>query len=186
MMPASEPLVFSEVRRKLLVKFNGPEDAAGLYARAVRAYRYGLYQESLDLAWVAVKLDDGDARFWQAKALAERALGQDAAAEVSAQRAVALNTPTRRDPLAGMARVTLNLPADARLFVGGQAFPLPANQRTFTTPALEPGKKHFYEMKAELVRDGLVQTETRKVYVEPGQHVLVDFKELTEVRTAGR
>jgi len=82
-----------------------------------------------------------------------------------------------------VALITLDVPRDARLFVDGRAFTLPGDQRTFTTPALEQGKKQFYELKAEVVRNGEVQTETHKVYVEPGKHVRVDFKELADMRT---
>jgi uncharacterized protein (TIGR03000 family) len=89
----------------------------------------------------------------------------------------------------GMSRVallTLNVPEDAKLFVDGRSFSLPRGGRTFTTPALEQGKKHFYELKAQVVRDGAVQTETRKVYIEPGQHLEVDFKQLSDLRTASK
>ncbi len=81
------------------------------------------------------------------------------------------------------ARVTLQMPVDARLFVDGKAFSLPAQQRTFRTPPLEPGKRHYYEFKGEVVRNGQVQTEIQKVYVKPGQHLQVDFSRLREVRT---
>lgn len=81
-----EPLAraFSEVRRRLLRKANTePAQAAGLYARAVRAYGYGDYQEALDLAWVAIQLNDQDTRFWQVKALSERAMGLEEPAGTS-------------------------------------------------------------------------------------------------------
>ncbi len=83
-----------------------------------------------------------------------------------------------------VALITLDVPRDARLFVDGKAFTLLANQRTFTTPALEQGKKQYYELKAQVVRGGEVRTETHKVYVETGKHLRVEFKELAEVRTA--
>ncbi len=85
-----------------------------------------------------------------------------------------------------VALLTLNVPGDAKLFVDGQPVVLPNGQRTFTTPALQSGKKQFYELKAEVVRNGVAQTETRKVYVEPGQRLQVDFKRLLEMRTASR
>ncbi len=84
------------------------------------------------------------------------------------------------------ALVTVNMPADARLFVDGTAYPLPAKQRTFTTPALTWGKDYLYDLKAEVIRDGKTLTATRKVAVEPGKHVTVDFKELDAIQTVSR
>jgi hypothetical protein len=88
---------FSVVRRKLLLKNRGPQDAQGLYARAVKAYSYGDYLESLDLAWAAVQLDSQDARFWFARAMSERALGDGESARASARRGAALDFLTRND-----------------------------------------------------------------------------------------
>lgn len=85
-----------------------------------------------------------------------------------------------------VAVVTLKVPENAQLFVDGRALTLPGGVRTFTTPTLEPGQKHFYEVKAQVRRDGALQTETRKVYVQPGQHLEVDFRQLLEVRTASK
>jgi hypothetical protein len=88
---------FSVVRRKLLLKNRGPQDAQGLYARAVKAYSYGDYLESLHLAWAAVQLDSQDARFWFARAMSERALGDGESARASARRGAALDFLTRND-----------------------------------------------------------------------------------------
>jgi uncharacterized protein (TIGR03000 family) len=97
-----------------------------------------------------------------------------------------LKAPPVIQATATTALVTVNLPPDAKLYVDGGAYPLQANQRTFATPALAKGKDYFYELKAEVVRDGKTHTETRKVAVEPGKHVKVDFKTLEAVETASR
>jgi len=96
---------FSVVRRKLLLKNRGPEDAVGLYLRAIQVYGSGEYRESLDLAWAAVQLDDQDARFWYAKALCERALGEVASARASARHGAALDVLARTDSVQGLNRV---------------------------------------------------------------------------------
>lgn len=84
------------------------------------------------------------------------------------------------------ARVIVRLPSDARLTVDGVDCPLASGNRTFDTPALEPGKKYVYTMKAEVVRDGQTYAETRRVIVEAGKRVKVDFSELPELQAAQR
>jgi uncharacterized protein (TIGR03000 family) len=89
-------------------------------------------------------------------------------------------------PLKSTALVTVQMPKDAQLYVDGFLYPLPANQRTFTTPALAKDKEYFYELKAQVVREGKTHTETHKINVEPGKHVKVAFKTLDAIQTAGR
>ncbi len=97
---------YSVVRRRLLLKYNTePAHAERLYARAVKAYGSFEYQEAQDLAWAAVQLNDRDARFWYAKALSERALGDQAAALASARYAAALEKLGQGNALAGMERI---------------------------------------------------------------------------------
>ena len=53
-----------------------------------------------------------------------------------------------------VARVTVKLPADARLYVDNVVCPLSSDTRTFNTPELEVGRSYFYTLKAEVIRDG--------------------------------
>jgi uncharacterized protein (TIGR03000 family) len=76
------------------------------------------------------------------------------------------------------ATLTVKLPADARLFVDGVACPLTSATRSFDTPDLEAGQKYYYTLKAEVVREGETRTATRRVLVEAGKQVTVDFKDL--------
>jgi uncharacterized protein (TIGR03000 family) len=71
------------------------------------------------------------------------------------------------------ARVTIALPADARLWVDNVVCPV----RSFTTPQLEPGRKYFYTLRAELVRDGRTVAETRRIIVSAGQETNVSFND---------
>jgi uncharacterized protein (TIGR03000 family) len=73
------------------------------------------------------------------------------------------------------ARVTVNLPSDARLWVDAVECPLPSSVRSFNTPALNPGQRYAYNIKAEIVRDGRTITETQRVVLTPGQESRVDF-----------
>ena len=57
-----------------------------------------------------------------------------------------------------VARVTVKLPADARLYVDDVLCPLTSTTRSFNTPELEAGRPYYYTLKAEFVNDG----QTRK------------------------
>src|SRR5262245_28498571 len=47
-----------------------------------------------------------------------------------------------------VARITVRLPADAKLFVDNAECPLTSAVRTFATPKLEQGKKYYYTLRA--------------------------------------
>jgi uncharacterized protein (TIGR03000 family) len=83
------------------------------------------------------------------------------------------------------ASLSVKLPADARLYVDGVLCPLDSSERNFETPPLEKGKQFTYTLKAEVVRDGKTLSETKRVPVEAGQQVSVEFGNLT-VATASR
>jgi uncharacterized protein (TIGR03000 family) len=85
----------------------------------------------------------------------------------------------------GRATVTVRLPDDARLTVDGETVALTA-ERTFQTPPLETGRRYFYTLKAEVVRDGQTQSDSQRVFVEAGKSVEVSFSKLEAVRAASR
>jgi uncharacterized protein (TIGR03000 family) len=85
-----------------------------------------------------------------------------------------------------VARVTVLLPADARLSVDGVALRAGSAKRTFDTPKIEPGRSYHYTFTAEVVRDGQTHTRNRRVYVEAGKEATVDFKDLASVQAARR
>lgn len=76
------------------------------------------------------------------------------------------------------ARITVKLPADARLYVDGELCPLTSDTRSFTTPELVAGQKYYYALKAEVVRGGESRTARKRVIVEAGKDVAVEFTEL--------
>lgn len=83
------------------------------------------------------------------------------------------------------ARLTVKLPADARLYVDGTLCPLTTETRSFTTPELNAGQKYYYTLKAEVVREGVMRTARKRVIVEAGKDVAVEFTELP-LQTASR
>jgi uncharacterized protein (TIGR03000 family) len=86
---------------------------------------------------------------------------------------------------ADVARVTVVLPAGARLYVNDVAVSASGSQ-TFETPKLEKGKKFFYTVKAEFQRDGRTVSDNQRVSVEAGKSVTVDFTRAASTLTASR
>jgi uncharacterized protein (TIGR03000 family) len=83
------------------------------------------------------------------------------------------------------ARVVVKLPADARLYVDDVLCPLTSKTRSFNTPELEVGRSYYYNLKAEIVREGEKRTATKRVVVEAGKQVTIEFKDLP-VRAVSR
>jgi uncharacterized protein (TIGR03000 family) len=83
------------------------------------------------------------------------------------------------------ASLSVKLPAEAKLYVDGVLCPLTSAERVFETPPLAKGKQFTYTLKAELVREGKTLTETKRVPVEAGKRVSVEFGNLG-VATASR
>jgi len=78
---------------------------------------------------------------------------------------------------ADRARVVVDLPADAKLYIGDRLSQSTREQRHMDTPKLTPGKTYTYDLRVEMVRDGKPVTETRKVAVKAGEVVRANFKE---------
>ena len=66
-------------------------------------------------------------------------------------------------------RVSVTLPADAKLLFNGTAATGTGAVRTFRTPALQPGQNYRYELTAEVVRDGRTERVTESVIVRAGE-----------------
>jgi uncharacterized protein (TIGR03000 family) len=86
--------------------------------------------------------------------------------------------PGKEASVQSPARITVRLPADARLSVDGVDCPLTSDTRTFDTPALPSGQKFYYLLRAEVVRDGRPIAQTRRVDFRSGESVIVSFEDL--------
>src|SRR5438876_574441 len=73
----------------------------------------------------------------------------------------------RVDP--NRARLVVEVPANAKLFIDDQPMKSSAATRVFNTPKLEKGQTYYYEVKVEVARDGVMHSETRKVLVRAGE-----------------
>jgi len=74
--------------------------------------------------------------------------------------------------------ITVKLPQGAALFVDDRKSPSAEPVRTFSTPALPPGREFAYVLKAEVTRNGQPETLTQKVPFRAGERVVVDFTSL--------
>lgn len=79
--------------------------------------------------------------------------------------------------LPGPARILVSLPADATLKIDGQATSATSESRTFQSPVLKGGRVYYYELSAEVVRNGRRVVMTKKVEVRPGQDTRVTLDE---------
>lgn len=87
-----------------------------------------------------------------------------------------------RDEPGATSRITVRLPAEARLFVNGLPCPLPSDTRTFETPPLEAGREYTYTLQAQVKRDGENIVETKQAVFRAGEPVTVDFGDLRRRR----
>ncbi|MBI1916310.1 MAG: TIGR03000 domain-containing protein [Planctomycetes bacterium] len=82
------------------------------------------------------------------------------------------------------AKLVVEVPADAKLFIDDQLMKSAAATRVFNTPTLEKGQTYYYELKVEVARDGVTRSETRKVLVRAGERARAVFTETGIVAAA--
>ena len=73
------------------------------------------------------------------------------------------------------ARVVVNLPPDARFFIGDRAWSLDAATHAFKTPPLSPNFRHEYTLRAEVTRNGRTVSQSKLVTVLAGKETVVEF-----------
>lgn len=79
-------------------------------------------------------------------------------------------------PAPSRATVVVVLPAEARLSANGQRLSTTSDRRTFATPELTPGKAFQYTFTAEVMRDGKMVAQTKKVQVRAGEETELTFE----------
>jgi uncharacterized protein (TIGR03000 family) len=82
--------------------------------------------------------------------------------------------------------VVVHLPKEAALYVDGTAVPYSTATRKIVTPELEPGRDYYYTLQAKLERDGKTLNVQKRVWVQAGKEVSVDFGDLGAASTAQR
>jgi uncharacterized protein (TIGR03000 family) len=78
--------------------------------------------------------------------------------------------------LNNQARLIVEVPADAKLLIDGT--PMKSNSRVFRTPKLDPKLSYYYDVTAEVVRDGKTVSSTKRVIVRAGEEVHTAFADL--------
>ena len=84
----------------------------------------------------------------------------------------------RTKPDAAPARLTIDVPAEAKLFVDGQLTKGEGTTRNFHTPDLADGQTFFYELKAVVMVDGRPVSESKRVLVRSGEAYSESFPKL--------
>jgi uncharacterized protein (TIGR03000 family) len=73
--------------------------------------------------------------------------------------------------------------ADAQLYADGQLTTTTSERRVFTTPPLEEGQTYFYDLRAQVVRDGNKREETKRVMFRAGAVIQASFRDLERAAT---
>jgi uncharacterized protein (TIGR03000 family) len=79
------------------------------------------------------------------------------------------------------ARLIITLPEDAKLYVDDQLTKATSDRRVFSSPGLDEGQTYYYVLRAEVVRDGKTQSETKRVLLHAGEVVETSFSDLGSV-----
>jgi uncharacterized protein (TIGR03000 family) len=82
-------------------------------------------------------------------------------------------TPTVAAP--DSATLTVNVPADARVFINDRPTSTRGTSRQYISRGLEPHARYTYQVKAVVYRHGQPLTQTRFVAVSAGEEASVDF-----------
>jgi uncharacterized protein (TIGR03000 family) len=88
---------------------------------------------------------------------------------------VGYTAPAAQPAGEGRAKLTISLPAGARLFVDDQPTQAGAGVNEFVTPLLKVGEEFFYRFRAEMVRDGRTVREEMRVVVQAGMEMNLSF-----------
>ncbi|MEX0586541.1 MAG: TIGR03000 domain-containing protein [Pirellulales bacterium] len=82
---------------------------------------------------------------------------------------------TPGQPTAASTLLTVNVPADAKIYVNGKLTSTPGTQRQYISRDLSPGYRYTYRVKAEINQDGKKLTETKTVEIRAGESKAIGF-----------
>jgi uncharacterized protein (TIGR03000 family) len=84
-------------------------------------------------------------------------------------------TPQASSGTSTTAHVTVQAPANARVWIGGWETPNTSAVREFDSPPLTPSKQYSYEVKAQWEENGRPVTQTQEVDVSAGARAQAVF-----------
>jgi uncharacterized protein (TIGR03000 family) len=79
------------------------------------------------------------------------------------------------------AKIVIEVPEDAKLFIDDQLMKTTSTQRAFATPMLDEGQAYYYIVRAEVIREGKTYEQTRRVIVRAGEQVKTSLNDLQPV-----
>jgi uncharacterized protein (TIGR03000 family) len=85
-----------------------------------------------------------------------------------------LAPPKEQMPLA-RAKVLIDVPAQAKLYVDDQLMPTKEGTRTFMTPPLSTTETYYYDVKIVQTVSGREETRTTRVVLRAGEIVAANF-----------
>lgn len=86
----------------------------------------------------------------------------------------------------GSAKLIIDVPDNAKVYVDDQLLQTPAGKRSFSTPPLERGVAYYYIFRAEVVVDGKSHSESKRVIVRAGDTSQLAFSELAAAIKGGK
>lgn len=86
------------------------------------------------------------------------------------------------------ALLSVNVPAEAKIFINGAATTTTGSERQYISRGLSAGNRYDYEVRAEITRDGNTITETKNITLTPGQvaNLAFNFDSKEAPVTAGK
>src|SRR5262245_19398585 len=78
------------------------------------------------------------------------------------------------------ARLIIDVPAQAKLYIDGQLSKSIAEQRQFSTPPLQSGQTYFYDLAVEVMKDGKPVTEEKRIVVRAGDEIRESFTNMAK------
>jgi uncharacterized protein (TIGR03000 family) len=83
--------------------------------------------------------------------------------------------PPKPKAVDGKARLLIDVPANAKLFIDDRQIHVAAGERLFYTPTLTAGERYYYDVRIELVKDGKTVSESKKIVLGAGDMVRESF-----------
>jgi uncharacterized protein (TIGR03000 family) len=96
-------------------------------------------------------------------------------------------TPDKETMASSRAKLIVELPPDAKLYIDDLPISKTSEVANFITPTLKRERSYYYLVRAEVIRDGKPVTQTRRVTVRAGQTARANFKDMdTEAVSTAR
>jgi uncharacterized protein (TIGR03000 family) len=76
----------------------------------------------------------------------------------------------------GGARLIVEVPADALVFLDDRPMRTPGAVRSFDTPALEAGRTYYYAVRVQVMRDGKPIVDEKRVLIRAGEVARASFE----------